>query len=83
MSQICYSRRGKPLNIRAQGETTPSHSEIAKDVREGSSLSSTLLNMYMDIYINYLNARQESSDTSPKEKEWNITLFGDDVKPQS
>lgn len=71
----------QPVTIETRGDTTGKRGTISKDVCQGWPLSPTIFNMYIDKLIQRVTAHvNQGSKPRSKKREWNITLFADDVK---
>lgn len=74
----------QPVMIRIQEDRTCTVGKIARGVSQGSLLSLTLFNVYMDIMVEWLRLRIPYHIPARKMiAAWNIALFADDVKAQA
>lgn len=83
MSMIGFALQ--PVRTITQGDSSGKVGTIAKGVCQGSPLSPTLFNMYVDTMPKWIQDSVEppTNATNRGEREWQMTLFADDVKLQA
>lgn len=73
----------QPTEITTQGDSSGTMERIGRGVPQGSPLSPTIFNVYMDTYVDSLTkcvpGRRYEGDGQGT---WDVTLFADDVKLQ-
>lgn len=72
----------QPLNIKTKNDPSNNISEIKTGVPQGSPLSPTLFNMFMDTYVETLITSMEARNRTYG-KHWACCLYADDVKLQA
>lgn len=80
MSIVQYALQ--PVRAMTEGDQTGETGTIAEGVSQGSPLSTTLFNMYMDTLSKWVAAERSRNAHSIRylARTWQITLFSDDVE---
>lgn len=75
----------QPVKATTQGDRSKTKGTIARGVCQGSPLSPTLFNVYMDTLPAFLweKVRSTANGKQTTEQAWQMTLFADDVKIQA
>lgn len=70
----------QPATVSTKGDKTGYVDEVAEGVPQGSPLSPTIFNVYMDTLAEEMKRKLEGIPRFCGKKQWDITIFADDVK---
>lgn len=85
-SNICHmiALTLQPMNIETKQDATKTIQSMAMEVTQGSPLSPTLFNVYIDAFPETIElSNPKNPEQTPHMEEWFCTLFADDVKLQA
>lgn len=71
------------VQMKTERDNTETIAEVSRGVCQGSLLSASLFNVYMDTYIEWLSSQTITQSTIGVQKPWNAALFADDMKMRS